>query len=90
MIEMMYYRPTNIFPTSTEAGAIAQEIADTIPKCGYPDCGKDTVGCAVHEAVMETDGKYTDASQFLPVCQKHKEWEFAKLKTIETPLEYKA
>jgi hypothetical protein len=76
----MYYAAFSICsPTSKRAGEICQKIADTIPVCGYPDCSKKTVGAAVHETVIGTKEGYKNGSAFLPVCEDHKKWEFAKL-----------
>lgn len=86
--DLTYYAPTKCSPASPLAGLICQQIADTITECGYSNCTGEVIGCAVHDAIIKTDTGYADGSQFLPVCQKHKEWEFAKLKPVKTPWEY--
>lgn len=83
MNDMTYYAPTKVDPFSARAGALCQIVANTAKECGYPNCHGEVVGCAVHEAnVVEKDergrSKYHDGAQFLPVCQKHKKWEYAK------------
>jgi hypothetical protein len=62
-----------IDPYSEQAGRIAEVLADIADRCGYPDCGSEVVGCAVHAANHRTE------SSFMPVCERHKGWEFAKL-----------
>lgn len=77
---MGYRAQTLCDPKGPIAAVIAQEIADRIERCGYPKCRGRTVGCAVHEVILKTESGYEDGSQFLPVCRKHKLWEFQKVK----------
>lgn len=60
-------------PHSEKAGDVAEAIADAAQACGYLDCPDPVVGCAVHPKFHERD------SEFVPVCGRHKGWEFAKV-----------
>jgi hypothetical protein len=77
--EMTYYSPTLTDPHSEKAGVICELVANTAKECGYPACQGKVVGCAVHECTIKTNNGYGNGSQFLPVCAKHKVWEFSKL-----------
>lgn len=76
---MTYYSPMAISPYSAMAGLICQEVADSAKECGYPMCHGEVVGAAVHEAKLKEGKECKDGAQFLPVCEKHKRWEYAKL-----------
>lgn len=76
---MTYYNLVALSPYSTEAGLLCQKVADTATECAYPSCAKEVVGCAVHEATIKTENGYKKGCHFLPICQKHKAWEFEKV-----------
>lgn len=76
---MYYERQVLCDPFSEAAGDICQEVADLATRCGYPNCSEEVVGCAVHEENTKTPEGYRDGSIFLAVCQKHKDWEYAKI-----------
>lgn len=85
---MTYYGTSLFLPDTVGAGLIAQRVADTAKHCGYPKCRGKVVGAAVHSAnVIEKDEQgrsiYKDGSYSLPVCKKHRAWEFAKLNEPE-------
>ena len=43
-------------------------------KCGYEHCGGNAVGYGIHENAW-----HSGADIVIPVCERHKGWEIAKL-----------
>lgn len=73
-------------PESMEAGYVAQLVANIAKECWYPDCNGEVVACAVHRATVAKPNKggyNMNGSDYLPVCEKHKRWEFAKVSGVE-------
>lgn len=80
---MKYYSPTVCEANSIEEDSICQLVADKAEKCGYIACNRRSVGAVAHRTWINiSENKRSEpvwGSQFLPVCKKHKDWEFRKL-----------
>ena len=71
-----------IDPYSELAGVCCQVAADAAVCCGYADCDEPAVGAAVHGG--PGNRRERPWTEFVPVCERHKGWELAKLEIMET------
>lgn len=61
---------------------IAGAIGNVFKSCERDGCAQHSVGVAVYE-----DRLVDDYSVFIPVCQRHKEMELAKIEMLKLHLE---